>query len=74
MGKIEQELAQNEWVRRLVNLINEPASAAYNEHGILVAKVAKSLFLWVSTNEKWLSTSYTIKAGLKQLADELEGS
>ena len=73
VGSLENRLASSKYLEKVMNLINRPQSADYDEHGPVVYLIASGLNKWVDVNSKRFSYSYSIKSGLQYLINELEG-
>ena len=73
IGKVTGEMAACKELEKTMNLINNPGSADYNEHGPVALVVAVALRKWVSMNEGKFKSTYSIKSGLEDLIRELGG-
>lgn len=73
VGSLEDRLANSKYLEKVMNLINRPQSAEYEEHAPVVYLIASGLYKWVDVNSKRFSYSYSIKSGLQYLINELEG-
>lgn len=73
VGKVESQLDNSKELQKLINLINNPASADYDGYGPLVLVVAASLRKWVVNYEHKFKLTYSIKNGLESLISELGG-
>ena len=73
VSKVENQLENSKYLQKLLNLINNPASADYNEYVPLVLTIAVSLRKWVVTNEHKFKSPYSIKNSLESLISELGG-
>jgi hypothetical protein len=71
IGKLQSEISHGKGLEKMLTLINDPASADFNENGPLVVSIAASLRKWVMVNEKRFRSAYSIKSGLEALLKEL---
>lgn len=74
VSKVENRLADSKGLEKIINLINNPASAGYNEYGPLVLAITVALNKWVVSNDDRFKFPYSIKKGLEELIAELAGS
>ncbi|MFC2004823.1 hypothetical protein ACFLUY_01220 [Chloroflexota bacterium] len=73
VGKVQGEMSANEFLKKLVTLINEPYSAEYGDYINIAILVALSLRHWVIKNGTKLQYCDSIKSGLTHLIEELGG-
>jgi len=73
VGSLENRLASSKYLEKVMNLINRPQSAEYDEYAPVVYLIASGLNKWVDVNSKRSSYSYSIKSALQYLTNELEG-
>ncbi len=73
VGRVEGEMAANDYLKKLLMLINEPYSAEYSDHINTATSVALSLRHWVMKNETKFVNCNHIKSGLEFLVRELGG-
>jgi len=73
VGRVEGEMAANNYLKKLLMLINEPYSAEYSDHINTATSVALSLRHWVMKNETKFVNCNHIKSGLEFLVRELGG-
>jgi chromosome segregation ATPase len=74
VSKVENQLENSKDLQNLMNLINNPASADYEEYGPLVLVLATSLRKWAISYEHKFKLTYSIKNGLESLISELGGN
>ena len=73
VAEVEAQLSNSKDVQKLLNLVNNPASASYKEYGPLVLTIATSLRKWVVNNEHKFKSVYNIKNAFDILIAELGG-
>ncbi|MDH5364865.1 MAG: hypothetical protein OEZ07_03120 [Dehalococcoidia bacterium] len=73
VAKAETQLANSKEVQKLLNVVNNPASAEYKEYGPLVLAIATSIHKWLLNNEHRFKFAHSIKSGLDNLIAELGG-
>ena len=71
VSKVESRLGESRHLQKVVNLMNNPASAGYNEYGPLVVAMAKAILKWISTHEKHFLYPHSMKSALESLLKEL---
>jgi len=74
LGSIEEQLRQNTRARDILNLLQNPVAAGYEEYAPLVLPLVWSIKVWVNENKSRFSLSYRIDEGLDALAKNLGGS
>jgi len=73
VGRVEGEMSANDYLKKLLMLINEPYSAEYSDHINTAIFLALSLRHWVIKNETKFKNCDYIKSGLEFLVRELGG-
>ena len=73
VSKVEHKLQESKALLKIINLINDPSSADYNEYGPLVVALVKAVLQWVSTNEKYFPYPHGMKSALQNLLKDLGG-
>jgi len=73
INKVQSEVARSKELDKVINLIEEPASASYHEYIPLVATITASLRKWVINNESKFRSTYSIKDGLNSLLSQIGG-
>jgi len=71
--KVENRLQESKALHKIVNFINDPTSASYQEYGQLAVAILKSIFKWVTNNEKHFLYPNRMKSALQDLITELGG-
>ncbi len=74
VSKVESRLEESKHLHKVMVLINDPASASYQEYGPLLVAVVKAILEWVSNHEKLLRYPNSIKSTLQDLITELGGN
>ena len=67
IGKLESRLENSKELSKILDLINDPASADYGTHGPIVLVMAAAIRKWAEAHQHKFSFSYSIKDGLKHL-------
>jgi chromosome segregation ATPase len=73
IGRLQSEIKQSNGLERIMNLINHPESASYEEYGPLVLADAVSLRKFVLVHEQRFKYPGVIKSGLDSLIRDLGG-
>jgi len=73
VAEVKSQLSNSKDVQKLLNIVNNPASASYEEYGPLVLTIATSLRKWVASNEHKFKSAYIIKKAFDNLIGELGG-
>jgi chromosome segregation ATPase len=73
VGKVQAEMKDSDFLKKLLALINEPYTAEYSGHINTAIPVALSLRHWVIKNETKFKNCNQIKSGLEFLIRELGG-
>lgn len=73
VGKVEGELAASRQWQEVMNLIKDPVTADYAQHGPVALVIAVALHKWLSANEEKFKSYHTVKSGLQNLIKELGG-
>ncbi len=73
VGRVEGEMSANDYLKKLLMLINEPYAAEYSDHINTAILVSLSLRHWVMKNEAKFKNCDYIKSGLEFLIRELGG-
>jgi hypothetical protein len=71
VSKVESRLDESKHLQQVVNLLNDPVSASYNEHGPLVVAMVQAVLKWVSTHEKHFLYPHSMRSTLQSLLKEL---
>lgn len=74
LGSVEEQLKQNTRARDILNLLQNPVAASYEEHTPLVLVMVRAIKVWINENKSKFSLSYRIDEGLEALAKNLGGS
>jgi hypothetical protein len=74
VSKVESRLEESKHLHKVMVLINDPASASYQEYGPLLVAVVKAILEWVSNHEKLFRYPNSIKSTLQDLITELGGN
>jgi chromosome segregation ATPase len=74
VGTIEEQLRRNGKARDVLNLLENPMAAAYEDYTPLVLLLAMSMRIWVSNNKDKFTLSYRVDEGLEALVKNLGGS
>ena len=74
VGTIEEQLRRNGKARDVLNLLENPMAAAYEDYTPLVLLLAMSMRIWVSNNKDKFTLSYRVDEGLEALIKNLGGS
>jgi len=74
VGKVENKLESSKDVEKLIDLIQDPASADYASYGPIVLVITDTIRKWLSTNQNRFISYYTIKSGVDALFKELGAS
>jgi chromosome segregation ATPase len=73
IGRLQSEIKQSKGLERILNLINDPESANYEEYGPLVLATAVSLRKFVLVHEQRFKFPSSIRSGLDGLIKDLGG-
>jgi len=73
VSKVESKLEESKHLHRVIVLINDPASASYQEYGQLAVAILKSILKWITNNEKHFRYPNITKSTLQDLITELGG-
>jgi len=75
LGGVEERLKQDSRARDILNLLQNPMAATYEQHAPLVLALASPIRVWVNQNKSKFALAYTIiDRGLEDLAKNLGGS
>jgi hypothetical protein len=74
VGVIEEQLGKDGKARDILNLLQNPTSAGYEDYATLVLPLARAMRIWVNENKSKFTLPYRIDEGLKALSDNLGGS
>jgi len=74
LGSIEEQLKQSTRARDILNLLQNPVAASYQDYAPWVLPLVWSIKVWVNENKSRFSLSYRIDEGLDALAKNLGGS
>ena len=74
LGSVEEQLKQNTRARDILNLLQSPMAAGYEEYAPLVLVMVRAIKVWINKNKSKFSLSYRIDEGLEALAKNLGGS
>ncbi len=73
VSKVESQLEKSKYLHKVIFLINNPASASYQEYGQLLVVVVKAILEWVDNHEKHFRYPNNMKSALQDLITELGG-
>jgi chromosome segregation ATPase len=73
VSKVESQLGESKYLHKVIFLINNPASASYQEYGQLLVAVVKAILEWVDNHEKHFRYPNNTKSALQDLITELGG-
>jgi len=73
VGTVEEQLRRNGKARDILNLLENPMAATYEDYVALVLLLAISMRIWVSNNKDKFSLSYRVDEGLEALIKNLGG-
>jgi chromosome segregation ATPase len=73
IGRLQSEIKQSKGLERILNLINDPESASYEEYGPLVLATVVSLRKFVLVHEQRFKFPGSIRSGLDGLIKDLGG-
>ncbi len=73
VGRVQGEMSANDYLKKLLMLINEPYSAEYGDHSNTAILVALSLRHWVIKNGTKFVNCNHIESGLAHLIKEMGG-
>ena len=74
LGSVEEQLKENTRARDILNLLQNPMAASYEDYAPLVLVLVWGIKVWVNENKSRFSLSYRIDEGLNALAKNLGGS
>ena len=72
-GVIEQQLKQESKSRDILNLLQNPMAASFDQHAPLALAITQSLRTWVNQNKDKFRMFYDIDRGLENLSKNLGG-
>jgi predicted nucleic acid-binding Zn-ribbon protein len=67
IGKLESRLENSKGLSRILDLIDDPASADYGTYGPIVLVMGAAIRKWAEAHQHKFAFSYSIKDGLKHL-------
>lgn len=73
MGSVEEQLRKDSRARDILNFLQNPTSAVYEDHAPLILVLAMSILSWVSVHKDKLRYTYRINEGLEDLIKQLGG-
>ena len=73
VGIVEEQLRRDSKVRDILNLLQNPMAAAYEDYVSLVLILAMSMRIWVNKNKDRFTLPYRIDEGLEALVKNLGG-
>jgi len=74
IGVVQEQTKKDTRARDILNLLQNPMTAGYEDYATLVLLLAKSMRIWVNENKSKFSLPYRIDEGLEALAKDLGGS
>jgi chromosome segregation ATPase len=74
IGAVQEQLKKDTKARDILNLLQNPTAAGYEDYATLVLLLARAIRIWVNENKSKFSLPYRIDEGLKALSDNLGGS
>jgi len=74
VGTIEEQLRRTSKARDILNLLENPMAATYEDYAALVLLLAKSIRIWVNENKVKFTQPYRVDEGLEALVKNLGGS
>jgi len=74
VGTMEEQLRRNGKARDILNLLENPMAAAYEDYAALVLLLAMSIQIWVNRNKGRFTLPYRVDEGLEALIKNLGGS
>jgi hypothetical protein len=74
VGSVEQQLKKDTLAHDILNLLQNPASAGYEQHLPLVLVMVKSISVWATNNKSRFRFSSLVDKNLQDLAGYLGGS
>jgi chromosome segregation ATPase len=74
VGTVQEQLKGDTKARDILNLLQNPTSAGYEDYATLVLPLARAMRIWVNENKSKFTLPYRIDEGLKALSDNLGGS
>lgn len=70
VGSVQEQL---KGARDIMNLLQNPMAASYEDYAALVLPLVKSIRIWVSENKSKFNLPYRINEGLESLLEDLGG-
>ncbi|MBA7550553.1 hypothetical protein ES705_43071 [subsurface metagenome] len=74
VGIVEEQLRRDGKARDVLNLLQNPMAATYEDYAPLVLLLVRSIQIWVSNNKDKFTLSYRVDEGLEALVKNLGGS
>lgn len=74
MGSVQEQLKKDTLARELLNLLQNPVAAGYEEYLPLVLVLLKSISVWVSMNKSKFSYYVLLDKNLEEAVRHLDGS
>ncbi|GAH31296.1 unnamed protein product, partial [marine sediment metagenome] len=74
VGSVEQQLKEDTLARDILNLLQTPISADYEQYLPLVLVMVKSISVWATINKSKFRFSSLVDKNLQELAGYLGGS
>ncbi len=74
VGSAEQQLAKDTLARDILNLLQNPLSASYEQYSPLVLVMLKSISVWATINKSRFRFHSLVDKNLQELAGYLGGS
>ncbi|GAI13579.1 unnamed protein product, partial [marine sediment metagenome] len=73
VGIVEEQLRRDGEARDMLNLLQNPMAATYDDYAALVLLLAKSVRIWVNENKDKFTQPYRVDEGLETLVKNLGG-
>jgi hypothetical protein len=74
VGVVQEQTRKDTKARDILNLLQNPTAAGYQDYATLVLLLARAMRIWVNENKNKFNLPYRIDEGLKALSDNLGGS
>lgn len=71
VGSVQEQLKGDTRARDIMNLLQNPMAASYEDYAALVLPLVKSIRIWVSENKSKFNLPYRIDEGLQALVKSL---